>query len=318
MADRRRYERDLFHDLTTFRVETLVLAESGTRLVLPSPVRRGTPPTSPEQLIEEVAVAGALWVRSATNDRVTGFENREFDADELYRLAQTAEQMARSTRNPEVRAVRAPEVDPEVAARQAQALRLAAALRETALGSRFRRGRARGFSGGAARVEHRAMRQLARHWELGSRTVWGRTVMRMDGDTTTVFRPHTSESDAIQAAHIRIATAAMDHWQFLLSAFNDVLVLLASFLRRTTWRPSLPRRRHIDRRAQQPSVQRLSPRELLGRLVRLFGIGRVVFESVGSSGACEIRTMVVASGDVEVSIRDSSVEGHVLITHIET
>ncbi len=322
MAASERFAEDLLQDLLTFRVETLVLERPVNGRVVREEVRRPAPPSDPLQLMAEVVDASTRWVRNASTgfadvgDRAPPWNG---SSEELLALAEEADRLATSARRvtAESRQLPAETIDPEVAARTGDALRLVASIR--ASNGTFRQDVDRRAAAVQA-VDHRTMRRLARFWELGDRSVWCRTTMRLDGDIATILRVHAPESKPIETAHTTLVLAAMGHWELLILAVGTAVQLVGGLV-------AGPRRwiRRRPRRLPKSSAPFLlaaaktpGPRELIRRVIRLLSLGRVVFESPAPGSSAEVRTMVLASGDIETSIRAHGVAEGLLVAHIES
>jgi len=219
-------------------------------------------------------------------------------------------------------------VDLDVAARAAEALRLAASLvaatQDDSLGTPVDAFGAEPIEvSRTGTLDYRAMRHLARYWELGSRSVWYRTTMELDGDVLSEIRDRNGSS-ALERAHIAVVEAAMVHWQILVLGLGVLIQALGGPLLRPR-SLTLPKRRSLKpalnealRGWTNAPMGVVAPgfAELTKRAWRLFALGRVVFEAPGRGNAAEVRTVIHPGGDIELSVRSAGISDDVLTEHV--
>jgi hypothetical protein len=163
-------------------------------------------------------------------------------------------------------------------------------------------------------------RMLARYWELGTRQVACRTLVRMDGDAATQFPAHLDPSarvsrDAVVRAHSTISLAMLALWPELIAIAGNLL---------TMFLPESPRvilQRHwggLLAAAIAGDGRRPFPlREIPAICRRFLGWGRIVFESPAVGADAAIRSMVHPSGDIETTILAGATD-QLLAVHAET
>lgn len=164
-------------------------------------------------------------------------------------------------------------------------------------------------------IDQRDMRQFARQWELGQRTVQCHTTVHLgSGDAATVL-PADADSQRVSAAHRRLGLVGMDWWPEVLGLAAALMAVLIS-----TWRKRWPWQRSeapeaVSGIGASPGP-RMRGRELHVACWQLFALGRVVFESPEPGELSLVRSMVHPSGDIETSVRGRGVPDDVLDAHV--
>lgn len=333
MASFASYAAALVEDLTDFRVETMVVDQ----LSVPRPRSRdqavkgsagnviersadrstSIPPADPEALMDAVQ-AHSIWMVDAASANVTALAD---DVEPTRRQALLRSYMSRAdqlVREPaQRRQLRADvdedgEADPELMQRTRDALFLLGQVRAPD------RAEFAPASTAGREVDHRLMRELARYWETRDRIVWCRTTMRIDGKAATQFRFTGVEAAPVNAAHRAMAMGASDQWQLLLVTLGALLDAIGGVRGVTHSLTALRWGDLVRGMSVIPPVRvpHMGLGRLLHQLIQLYSVGRVVFESPASGSGAEVRTMVLASGDIETSIR-RGVSANVVMSHTD-